>query len=369
MKKASFKSLICLLALLVFLSSCGLSAEEEEEDGGFDPTMNVMLVLDEEGFGDNSYNDLCWAGLERARDELNVEISYIRAGDQDHYADAITSAVNSEVVLIICADPSMAEALTVLAAQYPAQAFAIIDTDLDCGNNVTSISFNAEEGSFLAGIIAGLTSKNHVVSFIGGKSSDAAQNRYLYGFEAGVSTANRNTQIGVGWVNSYTDSAAAKKIAVAHGALFSDVMFEAVGNAGEGVVSAGRERGFSVIYAGKDGDYLNGELVSEEAGDELNDDSKDEAPFEPVLCSLVKKADLAIFEVVESYIQGSFYENGDVVYTLANGGVDISDPRGHIPPAVMAIVNNYKSQIIDGSLEIPDNWVSWYNYVNSLPEQ
>lgn len=336
---------IALTVLLAFsLAACGNDEDtEDNKSGSFEPTMAVVLVMNEKGPGDYAYNDKCWSGCEKARDELFVDIDYIKAKDSSGYAEAIEEAVNREVDLVICADPNMATSLKEATEQYPMQAFAIVDAS-GLGTNVIGMTFNAEEGSFLAGIVAGMMSKSNIVSFIGGKPSDA-QYKYQYGFQAGVATANKNTQVATGWVGSYSDKAEAKKIAVAHGVLGSDIIYQSAGNAGGGVIEAGKERGFLVIGTGHDQSYLAEETV---------------------LCSVEKCADVAVYDVIDSYITGDFFERGDVTYSLANGGVAISDPVGNVTEEVLKVVDTYKEQIASGSLQVPYNWSTWNTYVNSL---
>ncbi len=340
--KRKFLALTLSMLLVCSLVACG-EKEEDSETGSFEPTMAVMLVMNEKGPGDHAYNDKCWSGCEKAKEELFVDVDYVVAADADSYKAAIDEAVNSEVDLVICADSAMAASLKEATEEYPMQAFAIVDAS-DIGTNVVGMTFNAEEGSFLAGIVAGMMNESGIVSYIGGVPSEA-QYKYQYGFQAGVATASSDTQMATGWVESYSDTDTAKKIAVAHGTLGSDIVYQSAGNAGEGIVEAGDERGFYVIGTGHDQSYL-----AEDA----------------VLCSVEKCADVAVYDVINSYITGEFYERGDVTYSLANGGVAISDPAGHIPEEVSKVVEEYKEKIASGSLEVPYNWSTWNTYTKSL---
>ena len=95
----------------------------------------------------------------------------------------------------------------------------------------------------------------------------------------------------------------------AHEALGSDVIFQAAGAAGIAVIEAvqGHE-GVMVIGTDIDQSYIAEDTV---------------------LCSVVKKADVAVFDVISKMVNGTF-DGSDTVYTLADGAVGISDNAGNL---------------------------------------
>ena len=59
------------------------------------------------------------------------------------------------------------DSLTAVAAEYPNTKFAIIDMVVDAPN-VKSVVFTEDQGSYLAGVMAGMASKTGTVGFVGG---------------------------------------------------------------------------------------------------------------------------------------------------------------------------------------------------------
>ena len=80
--------------------------------------------------------------------------------------------------------------LETAAKNYPDQQFAIIDHTYEKQpENITSLSFESNESSYLAGLIAGKSTKTNKVAFIGGQQSPVID-KFEYGFKAGVLAAN-----------------------------------------------------------------------------------------------------------------------------------------------------------------------------------
>lgn len=128
-------------------------------------------MLTDNGLGDQSFNDSGFQGLMKARDELGITFDYREIKDTGTYEKGLTQLVREGNDLVVGLGYSMQADLEKVAKKYPKQRFVLIDSvsDLD---NVTSVTFKEDEGSFLAGALAAMTSKTGTIGFIGGSDAD-----------------------------------------------------------------------------------------------------------------------------------------------------------------------------------------------------
>lgn len=150
-----------ILLTLVVMSGCSAVTKSTSSPEPY----SVGILLSDSGLGDDSFNDLAFNGLERARDELGIIFDYAEAPD-GNMEGALEELINQKHDLIIGLGFSVQEALEIEAKKHPKQAFLLIDATSDL-ENVTSVTFKEHEGSFLVGMVAAMTSKTGTVSFIG----------------------------------------------------------------------------------------------------------------------------------------------------------------------------------------------------------
>ena len=114
----------------------------------------------------------------------------------------ISYAQSKDYELILTVGFSVKDSLIKIAQRYPEQKFLIIDEAVDNIDNITSITFNVEDESFLAGIVAGLTTKTGKVGFIGGMEAPVIV-KYKSGFEQGVKYINPDIKVLVAYLEGY----------------------------------------------------------------------------------------------------------------------------------------------------------------------
>ncbi|MBE0344380.1 BMP family ABC transporter substrate-binding protein, partial [Paenibacillus sp. 28ISP30-2] len=128
--------------------------------------MKVGIVLSDIGLGDQSYSDAAFRGLVKARDEGKIVFEYREISKTKTYDAAFEQLVQEKSDLIIGLGYMVKESLETVAKKYPDRKFVIVDEKSDLPN-VASITFKEEEGSFLAGVVAGMASRTDQVGFIG----------------------------------------------------------------------------------------------------------------------------------------------------------------------------------------------------------
>ena len=331
-----------LLALDVVLLFVGPRGERTE--GG--DALRVGLVFDVGGRGDKSFNDSAYAGLVRARDELGVAIEYIEPADGSDRESALRIFAARDFDLIVGTGFIFTDDVTLLAQEYPDIPFACVDYAIkvdDAGQpvppppNVAALKFREEQGSFLVGAIAGLTSESGRVGFVGGMPVPLIK-RFEAGYRAGVSHACAGCEVITNYAGvshtAFKDPGKGKELALAQYRGGVDIIYHASGSTGLGVFEAARQAGRLAI--GVDSDQYH------------------EAPGY-VLTSMVKRVDNALFTIVEDVANDRF-AGGVHSFGLAEDGVGYvfdGNNRGQIPASVREPVERMRQQIIDGELEVP----------------
>ena len=112
------------------------------------PAAKVGLILATGGLGDKSFNDISYAGVTRAKDELGINFSYVQPTAIAQYEGYQRDfAKTGEYKIIICVGFDQKDALVKVAGEYPNQTFALVDEIVN-KTNVASLLFKMNEASF-----------------------------------------------------------------------------------------------------------------------------------------------------------------------------------------------------------------------------
>jgi basic membrane protein A len=288
-----------------------------------DPTPRMAIVYDVGGRGGGAgFNELVWTGAQRAADIFSAELTEITAESGDTAADRevlleeVASASYGQIFVI---GSAWAYAVAEVAPRYPETWFAVLDDGTVDAPNVIGITFNEEQGSFLAGAAAALTSTTGRIGFIGEVKSPLLQ-EYEAGFAAGARAVNPRVKVQVKYLSRQTDGtgpgnpAKARKAALRMYDAGADVVYAAAAESGIGVIQAAHDRGRWAI--GFDSDqYL----------------SSDPSLRSAVLTSMVKRADVATFTVAMEIGTG-VPKDGNNVLGLDRDGVGYAVSGGFVDP-------------------------------------
>jgi basic membrane protein A and related proteins len=249
------------------------------------PAQNkIGLILGTGGLGDKSFNDIAFAGAERAKDELGIVFDYAEPKAISEYEGFQTNfAKTGEYALIVCIGFDQADALNVTAQAYPNQNFALVDMVVELPN-IASLTFKANEGSFLTGVIAGMFTQTNKLGFVGGMDIPLIRDFYV-GYKAGVEWANPTaTVLDPVFVGGWGDPTRGKELAVSLIGLGADGIFAAAGKSGLGALEGVHENGIMGFGVDSCQDYLYAEIVA----------------------SMTKRVDVAVYEMIEDAVKGEF---------------------------------------------------------------
>ena len=171
-----------------------------------DDEFKIGLITDVGGVNDGSFNQSAWEGLEKAGEELGVEVNYLESATDADYQPNMETFVDEDYDLIISVGYMLADATREAAEANPDTKFAIIDDSSIDLPNVTSLMFKAEQASYLVGYVAGLTTKTNNIGFVVGMTNET-MNQFGYGYCAGAIDANPDITVQQFNANSFADSA------------------------------------------------------------------------------------------------------------------------------------------------------------------
>ncbi|WP_342481275.1 BMP family ABC transporter substrate-binding protein [Paenibacillus sp. FSL L8-0340] len=331
MKKVFKLSLVMLMATSVILAGCG-----NKKDGASD--VKIGLVTDVGGVNDKSFNQSAWEALEALNKESGVEIKYLQSKANADYVPNLNQFVKGGYDLTWGIGFDLGDALLEVAKANPDAKLAIIDSVVEAPN-VESVTFSENEGSFLVGVVAGLTTKTNKVAFIGGAKSPVIT-RFEVGFKAGVEAVNPEATVTNTYAGAYDKPDIGKSLAATLYDAGNDIIFPAAGATGNGVFNEAKSRN----DAGGDKVWVIG--VDKDQSIEFGDDV--------TLTSMIKRVDEAVKKVSQQVVDGTFKGGTTTVLGLKDNGVGLPETsKANVSEEILAKVEDFKKQIIDGKITVP----------------
>ncbi|MBB3906105.1 BMP family lipoprotein [Anoxybacteroides rupiense] len=358
-KKRMGLALSLVLAAGTLLSGCG----NDENAGEKKDSFTVAMVTDVGGIDDKSFNQSAWEGLQKFGEENGMKkgkdgYDYLQSQSDTDYATNLNKLVRSDYDLIYGIGYLMTDAITKIAEQKPKNHFAIVDSTVD-KPNVASITFKEHEGSFLVGVVAGLTTKTNKIGFVGGMEIPLIE-KFESGFLAGVKSVNPNAKVEVQYAGAFDQADKGKAIASSMYASGIDVIYHAAGATGNGVFSEAKDlktkdpnRELWVIGVDKD-QAPEGEVT---VGGKT---------YNVTLTSMVKRVDVAVYDVAKKAKEGQFPGGKTLEYGLPENGVGIAPTQDNIKPEVLKAVDEWKQKIINGEVKVPSTRDEYKKFEASL---
>ena len=271
--------------------------------------VTVGFLVPVSGLGDQSFNDITYAGLVRARNDFGftLVIGQCEASSLSHKFELL-NMLDENVDIIVANGWEFEDLIREYAPKNPDKIFIINDVAVSGMKNVISTVFSQHEGAFLAGTLAALVTKTDKIGFVGGMNIPVIAS-FERGFIEGVQYINKNIELfskylagdsktGVGFHNPKLGYSIAHEL-YDNGV---DVIFSVAGLSGNGVIRAAAERKLYVIGVDADQDHMAKGYI---------------------LSSVMKRMDMAVYTVLSELIGGSVVP-GIHHFNLENGGVSLT---------------------------------------------
>jgi len=276
----------------------------------------VALVISTAGLGDLSFNDLAFKALIEANDTYGPSgdgtMQAFTTADLGEPTDPLDIpalieqfADDGSYDLIVAIGFTAADAVNASQIGHPTQKFVFLDGSADYSPNVATIAFREQEGSFLVGLLAGMTTTTNIVAFLGGGNFELI-NRFRAGFQQGVLAVNPTAtvlnQYSPDATNPFGDLPGGKTVGLSFIEEGADIIYAAAGGTGLGV--------FDAVVETNEGNGISGTDTKASKPDKVYaigvDSDQDYLQPGHILASMIKKVDTALFSQITNLVNDAF---------------------------------------------------------------
>ena len=312
---------------------------------GGDDRPRVALLFHDAG---TEVDQQARSGFDASLRDFDVVGQVHHADAEGAFAEGERAAESADVVLVLTIQTDV----ELLARRHPDVHFVVTDHVVNLPN-VTSVVSRDEEGAYLAGAAAAMTTTTGTVGFVGGVRGHLI-GRFQAGFTAGARAVRPDVQVLVDYLSSPPDfdgfvdqpggEAAARRM-YGGGA---DVIFAAAGQSGLGVFEAAAD------LTESDGRQRWAIGVDEDQHDTvpfLNGVVDPERWRRHILTSVIKTQDRTVYGLVQDaedgHVAAGMREVG-----LADDAVALSWTGGHLE-AHRAEIERLRAAILAGDVRVP----------------
>ncbi len=292
------------------------------------------LIFDLGGKFDKSFNEAAHNGAQRWADETGGTYREIELQSEAQREQALRRFAEAGHNPVITMGFAMADALSVVASEYPDTKFVAVDVTWLNAPNIRQIGFAEHEGSYLVGMIAAMASETGTVGFVGGMDIPLIRH-FGCGYAQGVKAVNPDATIVANMTGTtpaaWNDPVKGSELTKAQISQGADVVYAAAGGTGVGVLQTAADEGILSIGVDSNQNYLH--------------------PGQ-VLTSMLKRVDVAVYDAMKA---GTDVETGVFVLGLAEEGVGYALDEHNAPlisDDMKMAVDAARDQIISGDLKV-----------------
>lgn len=303
--------------------------------------------------GDRSFFDSAYEGILAAEKELGIEAKLIEMGyDQSVWNPTLADIAEQDYDVIIVGTWQMTEYLEEVAPWNPDKRFIIFDTEVnyELGNldNVYSIVYKQNEGSFLAGALAALVTTSDmplanpekIIGFLGGVDIPVI-NDFLVGYIEGAVYIDPEVKVAVSYIGDFADSAKGKEMALAQYHRGVDIGFNVAGQAGLGQLDAAKDTNRYAIGVDSDQALLFKDTDPEKAN--------------LIVTSMLKRIDNSLVRALKLHIEGTLPYGSTEALGLVEEAVGLADNEFYqklISPEIRERLQEIAVKIQKGEIEV-----------------
>ena len=296
------------------------------------------LVYDGGGKFDASFNESAYNGAEQFKADTGQNFQDLEISGDAQREQAIRQFAARGNNPIILPGFSWEAALRSVAPDFPDTSFVIIDTVVDDVDNVRSVVFKEQEGSFLVGALAAMATESGIIGFIPAFDFSLLQ-AFGCGYKEGAKYINPDieiieTAIGTGF-DAFNNPGGGTEVARSQIDRGADVIYHAAGGAGVGVLQAAADAGVLGIGVDSNQNYLH--------------------PGQ-VLTSMIKRVDVAVYNAFEDFANDA-WTNDVQVLGLAEDGVGAAFDENNadlITDEMRQTVEDITAKIVSGEIVVHD---------------
>ena len=210
------------------------------------------------------------------------------------------------------------------------------------GPNVTGYIFREQDGSYLAGALAAMVTKDPsiqgtnpdaVIGAIGGVKA-VGIDKFIVGYIQGAHDIDPAVKVLVSYSNNFGDPAKGKELTDAMFDQGADIVYQIAGGTGQGVIEAAKDANHFAIGVDSDQDAL--------------------APGH-VLTSMVKRTDFVVYDAIDRLVCGTLKGGDTIELGLKEGAIGLSPmkfTRDLIPASHLQKVDELRQKILSGEIKV-----------------
>lgn len=270
------------------------------------------VLYDRPDFTQDSFHRSAHEGVKSFETLWNTRIIERGARDADgeRYLELVAEVLADGHDVVMGVGFLFAPAFEVLAPKHRDVRFILVDSVVS-GENVRSVVFREEQGSFLVGALAGMTTRSGIVGFVGGMDSEIIR-KFGCGFVQGVRTTRPGVRVLSAMVGTtgaaFNSPEAGRQVTEGFVGQGADVVYHAAGRTGQGVIAAAAAAGIFAIG--------------------VDENQNGVAPGR-VLTSMVKRLDVAVYTALRDATRAN-WRGGVTLLGLQEGGIDWSLDENNI---------------------------------------
>lgn len=285
---------------------------------------------------DAGWNASAYEGLLRIRDELGAEISQVEVRNPAEFEHGFRDYAGRGFHLVFGHGFEFQDAAAAVAPDFPNTVF-ITSSGTTVRPNVAPIVFQIEQATYLMGVMSALMSKTGRAGCVGGLEIPSVKSGFM-AFEAGAKSVDQNFTVAQSFIGNWEDVGAAKEAALALIDRGADFILQNADAAGLGVFQATRERSGVFAFG-------------------TNKDQNALAP-QTILASAVLDIPQAFVNVARRVKEKTFKPE-IMRLGMKEGVVSLAlNPQlqERIPAAVSVKIEEIKSNILAGAVEVPQGF-------------
>ena len=364
-KKLAAVTLCAALGLSTVLAGCGKTAQTAEsgtaavgqteaapDASARAPETDAAAKEGKEGEGDEKkvigllipspvgdpFIALCVKGLQRLADEEGAELKIVETLDKAEYEDQVRAMADMGYNPVYTMWGDLSEIALRLAPEYKDTDFVLCDVYMETNEpNVSSVSVDPSESSFIAGVVAANNTEKKKVGFIAHADRPVSR-KYRDGFIHGVHYVDPSIQVSVAYVGNDQDPVKGQEVAklmIQNEGV--DLIFQSASRSGLGVIAGC--------------DELNVKCIGSD--DYQGDVGKS------VIWSALKPIDEALYKEGKASFGGTF-EGGDKEYGLAQDlPMYTQQEFDKLTPELQETVEKVTKDIKAGTIDVTKDTADW----------
>lgn len=326
MKFSLYKTILTAISGLFLIGSITAQAAD----------IKPAVIYDMGGKFDKSFNEGVWNGVKKFTEETGIEVMEFEVTNETQREQAMRRMVDRGATIVLGVGFAQADAIATVAAENPDVQFSIIDVFWLDAPNLRQYAFKEHEGSYLVGVAAAHASQTGKVGFVGGMDISLIR-KFACGYVGGVKSVNASADVFQNMTgttpSAWNDPAKGAELTISQIDRGADVIYQAAGGTGIGVIQAAVDSGKLAIGV---------------------DSNQNGIAPGSILTSMLKRVDVAAYETFMDSKNGNFTA-GVQMLGVAEGGVDWALDENNaslITSEMKAAVEQARADIISGKITV-----------------